>query len=378
MRNKLIIFIFIAYILIISVGSIILKDREFSDMENRTLKTFPSLTAETVVKGSFMSEFEDYMSDQIIFKDEYVKLDTSVSYMLGQRLINGVYFVDDGRIVQDYSYDEKILGDNIRYINEFKESHPELPVNMLITATAGYIYGDELPYGAPMDDQGKALEYVHERLSSDITLTDATDALTDAKEDYIFFKTDHHWTQQGAGLAFNCLAEDLGISLPGYLVYDTGSNSTSDPFYGTLYSKAPLLWEKGDNIFYTEDTYLNYHVEYLDEGWEEDTMYHKENLDIKDKYTVFLDGNHSMIHITSDARVNPGSDNDKPILIIKDSYAHALIPYLASVYTDIYVADLRYYHNSISDLIEEKGIARLILINNIDFLTTDTNYKMLY
>lgn len=376
MKNKIIIITFIAYIAIISIGSLILKDREFSDMENRTLKTFPELTLKTVADGSFMSEFEDYMSDQIIFKDEYVKLDTSISYLMGQRLINGVYFIDN-RIVQDYKYDEKILGDNIRYINEFKEDHPDIPVNMLITATASYIYRDELPYGAPIDDQGKALDYIHNNLSEDIVLTDATETFEKSKEDYIFFRTDHHWTQHGAGLAYTCLAEDLGVEVPNYLQYKNGGYD-SDPFYGTLYSKAPLLWEEGDRVDYVEDVYNNYHVEYLDENWEEDTMFHTENLDIKDKYTVFLDGNHSIIHITSNARVNPNSDNDKPILIVKDSYAHALIPFLAANYTDIYVVDLRYYHDSVSKLIEDKGIARLILINNIDFLTTDTNYKMLY
>ncbi|MBQ6230079.1 MAG: hypothetical protein IJJ74_03065 [Eubacterium sp.] len=376
MRNKLIIIVFIAYIAFISIGSIILKDREFSDMENRTLKTFPELSVKTVLSGKFMDEFEEYMSDQIIMKDDYVRLDTSVSYLLGQRLINGVYITND-RILQDYQYDEKVLGANIRYINEFKEAHPELPVNMLITATASYIYKDELPYGAPIDDQGKARDYIHENISKDIVLTDATDALQQMKYQYIFFKTDHHWTEEGASVGYQCLAEDLDISIPSYLVYKP-VYSGEDRFYGTLYSKAPKYGIEGDYIAAAEDTYLNYHVEYLDEGWEEDTMFHKENLEIKDKYTVFLDGNHSIIHITSDARVNPGADNDKPILIVKDSYAHALIPFLASVYTDIYVVDLRYYHESVSKLIEDKGIVRMILINNIDFLTTDTNYRMLY
>ena len=376
MRNKLIIIVFIAYIAVISVGSIILKDREFSDMENRTLKAFPDLSFKTVLNGKFMDEFEEYMSDQIIFKDDYVRLDTSVSYLLGQRLINGVYITDD-RIIQDFQYNEKILGDNIRYINEFKEAHPELPVNMFITATASYIYNDELPTGAPIDDQGQALDYIHENLSDDIVLTDATNVLRQWKDQYIFFKTDHHWTYQGAGLGYQCLAYDLGITIPGYLTYQP-VYSGEERFYGTLYSKAPKFGIEGDYIEASEDTYLNYHVEYLDEGWEEDTMFHKENLEIKDKYTVFLDGNHSIIHITSDARVKPGDDNDKPILIVKDSYAHAMLPYLAATYRDIYVVDLRYYHESVSKLIEEKGIVRMILINNIDFLNTDTNYKMLY
>ncbi|MCR4608610.1 MAG: hypothetical protein K5750_02795, partial [Eubacterium sp.] len=232
MKNKIIIITFIAYIAIISIGSIILRDREFSDMENRTLKTFPELTLKTVVNGKFMSEFEDYMSDQIIFKDEYVKLDTSVSYLMGQRLINGVYFVGD-RIVQDYKYDEKVLGDNIRYINEFKEAHPEIPINMLITANASYIYRDELPYGAPIDNQGKALDYIHSNLSDDIVLTDVTDAFEKEKDDNIFFRTDHHWTQHGAGIAYTYLAEDLGVDVPNYLQYKNGGID-SDPFYGTL------------------------------------------------------------------------------------------------------------------------------------------------
>ncbi|HBE09335.1 MAG TPA: hypothetical protein DCY81_02165 [Lachnospiraceae bacterium] len=377
MRNKLIIITFILYLAVFTVGSIILKDRDFSDMENRTLKSFPEFSAKTVASGKFMSEFEDYLADQIIFKDDLVKLDTTASYLMGQRKINGVYFTDNDMIVQDYQYDEKILGDNIRYINEFKEAHPELPVNMLVTATASYIYRDKLPYGAPIDDQKKALELIHERVSPDIKLTDATDALYAQRESGIFFSTDHHWTQSGAAIAYNCLADDLGIVVPDYLVYEDAAGN-ADPFFGTLYSKAPLYGVEGDKLSALDEKYYSYHVDYMDEGWEENSLLHRENLEIKDKYTVFLDGNHSIIHITSDARVNPDSDNDKPILIVKDSYAHALIPFLAANYRDIYVVDLRYYHDSVSKLIEEKGIVRMILINNIDFLTTDTNYKMLY
>ncbi|MCR5147711.1 MAG: hypothetical protein K6C35_01960 [Eubacterium sp.] len=378
MKNKLIIITFILYIAVITVGSIILKDRKFSDMENRTLEQFPEVSAKSIASGSFMDDFEKYMADQIIFKDDFVSLNTTANYLLGQRKINGVYFTDNGMIVQDYQYNEKILSDNIRYINSFKEEHPDIPMNMLITATASYIYRDNLPEGAPIDDQMKALSYIHNNLTQDIVLTDATDALYEQKDgDDIFFKTDHHWTQAGAFIGYQELLKDLGLSYQNYLEYKDVA-AGSEPFYGTLYSKTPGFMVKGDTLTALADVYYKYHVEYLDEDWEEDTMFHEENLKKKDKYTVFLDGNHSIIHITSDARTEQGSDCDKPILVVKDSYAHALLPYLASNYRDIYVVDLRYYHNSVSNLIAEKGIERVIFINNIDFITTDTNYKMLY
>ena len=80
-----------------------------------------------------------------------------------------------------------------------------------------------------------------------------------------------------------------------------------------------------------------------------------------------------MEHITSKA------DNDEKMLIIKDSYAHALVPFLADNYSDIYMADLRYFHTeSLSKFMKDNNITKVIFIYNIDFIDTDDNFVWLY
>ena len=148
----------------------------------------------------------------------------------------------------------------------------------------------------------------------------------------------------------------------------------SDEFYGTLYSNAPTFSAKPDEVLFYHNPDGEYTVEYLDEGWTSDSLYNYENLEIKDKYTTYLDGNHSIIKITSNA---VSGDNGK-LLVVKDSYAHSFLPLLADNYSEIIVVDLRYYHESVSELAKENGIENVLFINNIEFLSTDNNFLWLY
>ena len=103
MRNKLITALFIVYILIFAVGSLVARDRVFSDMENRNLTQFPSVNAKAVLNGTFSEQFEKYMSDQIIAKDFLVKLKVTENLALGEKYINGVYFGKADMLIQEYN-----------------------------------------------------------------------------------------------------------------------------------------------------------------------------------------------------------------------------------------------------------------------------------
>ena len=369
-KNILIIVTFLFYILFILIGTIIVKDRDYSDNENRVLKQYPDASAENIVSGQYMKDFEDYMADQIILKDDYVKLHNDMVRMSGQKFEHGIFFGKDGYIIQDYVYDEEVLGQNIKFINQFKEEYKNVDITMLVIPTAAYILKDKLPADCPVDDQGQALKFVHDNLDKDIRIADATEELQKAKDEYIFYKTDHHWTEYGAYLGYKCLAEKLGLKVHDRSEYSY--KNAGKEFFGTLYSKAPNHFAEGDTVTIFMHDGGEYNVEYLDEGWSENSLFHVSNLSIKDKYTVYLDGNHALVRITSNA------PDKEPIIVVKDSYAHSLLPYLADNYGDIYVVDLRYYHDSVSMLMEEKDIKKVILINNIDFLTTEKYYKMFY
>ena len=87
MKNKIITIMFLSYIAFFSIGFIVVKDRDFSQMENRNLKQFPEVSFESVMSGEFSDEFEDYMSDQIIYKDFLVRLKVTENRLLGQSLL---------------------------------------------------------------------------------------------------------------------------------------------------------------------------------------------------------------------------------------------------------------------------------------------------
>ena len=103
-KNILIIVTFLFYILFILIGTIIVKDRDYSDNENRVLKQYPDASAENIVSGQYMKDFEDYMADQIILKDDYVKLHNDMVRMSGQKFEHGIFFGKDGYIIQDYAH----------------------------------------------------------------------------------------------------------------------------------------------------------------------------------------------------------------------------------------------------------------------------------
>lgn len=371
MKNKLITIMFLSYIAFFSIGSIVAKDRDFSQMENRNLEQFPEVSYDGIMSGEFSDDFEKYMSDQIIYKDFLVRLKVTENRVLGQKLINGTYFSDKDMLISEYINPYNQLTKNISYVNEFADVNPDLNITWLIAPNACYIYKDRLPNYATCYDQGEVMGYIVGNISDRINLVDCSIPLIENKEDYIYYNTDHHWTMNGAYIGYVSLCESLGISATPRDFYDIVTGS--DEFYGTLYSNAPTFTQKPDRILLFNNPEGEYTVEYTDKGTSMDSLYNTDNLKVKDKYTTYLDGNHSIIRILSNA---PSGDNGK-LLVIKDSYAHSLLPLLADNFSEIVVVDLRYYHSSVSELAREEGIENIVFINNLDFLSTDNNFLWL-
>lgn len=369
MKNKILSVLFILYILVFAVGSVIARDRVFSEMENRNLTQFPRVTAKSVLDGSFTEQFEEYMSDQMIGKDFLVRLKVAENRALNQSYINGVYFGADDMLIQDYKNPYNQLSKNIGYINAFVEAHPEYTYTWLLAPNACYIYEDKLPPFAACYDQGEVMAYITGSAAEQMQIADCTQALMQERDSYIYYRTDHHWTMHGAYIGYTLLCDALGQKATPEEDYDIQVGS--DAFLGTLYSNAPSFSQKADEILLYRNPKGSYQVEYMDDDVTADSLYNTDNLLVKDKYTTYLDGNHAYIRITSNA------ENKEKILVIKDSYAHSLLPLLADNYSEIHVVDLRYYHQSVSELAQKEGITQIVFINNLEFLSTDDNFLWL-
>lgn len=376
MRNKLIVIVFIIYILVFSLGSVIAKDRHFSMMENRNLAQFPKANVESVLNGDFSESFENYMSDQLVFKDFLVRLKVGENRILNQSSVNGVFFAKDNMLIQDYKNPYNQLSKNVGYVSEFVCQNQDFSVSWLIIPNACYIYEDKLPAYASCYDQKEVLAYILGNADESINVIDCSNELMEEKNDYIFYKTDHHWTINGAYIGYKKLCDSLGLNATKKSEYKT--STVNEDFLGSLYSNAPSFGQAADKIELFSNPLGEYQVFYADKNITTDSLYNEDNLKTKDKYTVYLDGNHSLIRIKSNHVNEQYNENEGKLLVIKDSYAHSLLPLLADNYSEIVVVDLRYYHQSVSELARESKITDILFINNLEFLSTDDNFLWLH
>lgn len=368
MRNKLVIIVFSGFLLVFGLGYIFNPQREFSEMENHYLSIRPDFTWKSYLKGEFTTDFDSYTADQILGKDWFVKSNVALNRAVGISEINQVFIGKDGYLIQDYQKPGDQLQKNLEYIRAFAEENPDVPMTMLLAPNASEIYPEKLPALAETYSQETVIGQAEEVLSGSAEVVDPTKILKQHKTEAIYYKTDHHWTTLGAYYAYEELCDNLSLEPVPYEQYN---QTVLEPFYGSLYSKAPVFDQEADQVNLLTNPSGTYTVEYEEEARSSDTMYDMSYAERKDKYAVFFGGNYPV------ARIKSNGVNTEKVLIIKDSYANSLVPFLADQYREIHMLDLRYYHESVSEYIRENGIERVIFINNVDFISTDNNFLWL-
>ena len=199
---------------------------------------------------------------------------------------------------------------------------------------------------------------------------DLSSTLTAHSSEYIFYRTDHHWTSLGAYYAANALRSSWGLP---EIDKDTLTQETvSEDFCGTLYSSSGFFWIAPDEmetlIAAPEESSV---TRYETNGAEETLpLYNYDKLTIKDKYTFFLGGN------IPRAVVDTGTENAPSLLILRDSYADSLVPFLTDAFSEIHLIDLRYYTGSVKEYIAENAIDRVLLLYSTDNFCSDSSFRI--
>lgn len=353
--------IFIFFIFSIIFLNFLTPDRVFSESENRMLQQTPKFSLQRLLDGKFTNDFEKYISDQMPLRDVWIKIKAEAERMIGKRENNGVYLGSEGYLLQTFSKPEgESLQEKIKAINSFAVNSNS-KIFLMLVPNSLKVLEDKLPPFATPADQLEYINLVKNNLADEVNFVDMFKTLSAKKKEYIFYRTDHHWTTRGAYYAYNKLAGDMGF-IPHKEDYFTIQKITDD-FYGSLYSKGSFRHLNPDSIeLYIPKNNEKYRVHYYDNNQESNSLYELNNLEKKDKYTVFLNGNHSLI------KIKTNNNSARKLLVIKDSFANSFIPFLTAHYSEIYMVDLRYFNDSISELIKEKGIEDvLILYSAINF-----------
>lgn len=341
--------------------------RDFSENENRVLQKFPSISWEEIESGVFGTNFDKYVSDQFLGRDVMVSAKAVMEKLSGKKENKGAYFGEDGYLIQTApTPNEQYIENNIQAVKDLA-SLGKYQVTMMLVPTAYEIMQDKLPAYAYEPVERDLINRVEQELQgSGAKFVDPSAALRDNDGRQVYYRTDHHWTSFGAYKGYVALADTLGYTP---MAEDEFNIETlSDSFYGTTWSKATLPDQQPDTIeAYVPKEEVTYSVEFVGENATMDSLYSTERLKSKDKYSVFLDGNHSFEIIHSSVA------NGKSLFVIKDSYAHALVPFLANHYENIYMLDLRYYNGDPQKLMDQYGVTDVLFVYNCQNYVEDNN-----
>ena len=357
-KNRII--LFGAFLYILAIGNILSPNGNFSPNENRFLKQFPEFTANTLFSGKFGKEFEEFATDQFIFRDKWIGLKTRGDLALQKRDNGRVYFGRDNYlfdISEDINKDR--LSRNIASINILLKKLEEkgLNANFLLVPTKGTVIFDRLPLFAPINDEEIIVNIMKKELNNNANIIELSDYLKEKRRESIYFRTDHHWTTRGAFFSYEYLMNSLGKKSKteeDYII-----KTVSDNFLGSNYRMVNFFRGEPDII----EKYIpidNIDIKIVVNRKEKrDSLYVESFLSTSDQFSFFLGGDNALIEIESSA------NNNESILIIKDSFANNFVPFLTNHYRNITMVDTRFFSESMINFIESNDFDEILFVMNI-------------
>ena len=227
--NRIITALFSVFIGGFFVLNLLLPDKTFSEKENRQLQTLPKFSFSSLFSGSFATRFESYCSDQFAGRDVWIETKAGAELAQGKQQNNGVFLCVGDRLLEPFTAPET---DTLERAVQAADSLSDagVPVSLAIIPTAAQLYADILPEGAENDDQKSVIDSAYSQTA--LNAIDLFSPLMAHAGEYIFYRTDHHWTSLGAYYAANALRSSWG--LPEIDQATLTPETVSDSFCGTL------------------------------------------------------------------------------------------------------------------------------------------------
>lgn len=363
--------LFIVIIILLPLITLFSKKEKFSELENRSLQGKPRFSFSGWFDKSFMSDFESFISDHFAGRVKWINIKINTELAVGKNEINGIYVTDERLIekINDPDYDK--IDSSTDAINKFAQS-VNVPVYTMIVPTSAGIYSEILPENAPQINQKELIGYINNKFDTGISVIDIYDFLYAMKDDYIYYRTDHHWTSLGAYCAYSVAIQKLGFNSIAYSKFNI--EHASSEFYGTYFSKTLCDKIRPDTIdIYTYNEGSSVVSCTQNNGLTTEKykdIYFREYLEKKDKYSMYLGTN------ISEVKIKTNLESDKKILIFKDSYANSFIPFLTQHYNEIEVLDMRYINNY-RDYVDPDDYSQILFLYNSTTFCDDDNIRKL-
>lgn len=353
-----VVLLFFAFILGFSLLDAIWPKRERSELENRSLAQYPAITAKGILTNQWMVNYEKYVKDQFAFRDNWIDMKSRSENMLLKTENNDILLGKDHYLFKkSFAINEKRLETNLSALEKCVARHPG-KFDIMIVPSAATVLPQLLPAWVPLSDENEFLDKISARLSQNAAIYDLRDVFAAHSDEYIYYRTDHHWTATGAFYAYQNYVQTKGAP-----AFDLNSSAAVEVknFYGTHYSKARNVNVVPDTITYYD---LPNEMTVFADGKEiPGSMYDKAKFETRDKYAAFLRGNNGYSEIKGNGK---GS-----ILVVKDSYANSFVPYLTADYEKIGVVDYRMNLDKIDTILEKGGYDRVLFLYSFDAFSED-------
>ncbi len=342
---------------------LLLPGQDFSEKEKRYLAEAPQLTWDSLTSGEFGEDVESWLADHIPGRDLLVGFNAYLDLFTGKQATKDIYLAQGDRLVEaPKQEDPAAVKKNMAAINAFAENL-SIPVELMIVPSAGFCLEDTVTGLANPYRDDKILERIYALAGDNLKPMDLIPAFTEDPQD-LFYRTDHHWTSRGAYRAYSAYMTQKG-RVP--LAESAFTVTAYSGFLGSTYSRSGL-WNIPSEAIELWDSGKAFTVTNADSDAVSTSLFYKNRLEELDKYTVYLDGNHSMVRIE-----NPEATGSGKLLVIRDSYSNCLGTFLANSFETVILADLRYYKEPLSALIASEGITDVLVCYSLSNFLTDAN-----
>lgn len=286
----------------------------------------------------------------------------------------GSLYLNGDSAYELFYFSEKAVRAHASLLNTVQAMFPKVKLSaMIVPNSFGVILDPKVQEKLASSGMDQAIAYSYSLMDKRVNTVNVFDALSAHKKEYIYFRTDHHWTQLGAYYAYQEYCKSMGYSTKPLSDYQ---KLDFPEFYGTFY----FFMNRPESLKGHPDQVTAYQgsmntMQYTDSkgNLQEGKLINDASQMLPgNKYNCFMLGDHGYVEIH-----NEGAPRKKSILVLKDSYGNAFVPLLAQDYRDVYVVDYRHYQGNASSLIQEKGIEEILFLNNIMGIGESLSQKML-
>lgn len=372
--EKALIALFVGFVGVFFLLILILPkhEGELSPNERRILASAPNASFSNIVSGGFSKEVDTWMQDHFPARTAFVTIYSYLNRFTGRNAVENISLGRGGRLfTAPMDASEAAMETNVQRINRFAEENSLNAISCIIP-TAGYMLESDLPKPHLTYRDGELVEAIESGIASNVKTISAEKVLKAAGDvSALYYRTDHHLTMEGSYAVYCAVIRELGMEP----LEKSEFTKTSYEFYGTSYGQSGLFATPPDTLETWVGAYdKNLTVTTVD-GSREET--HTGSLDMScledgvvDKYAAYLYSNHGITFVE-----NP--DGEGTLMVVKDSYGNAIVPFLAAHYKTIIMVDARslYYGPGMktpSELAGEYEVKDLAILTGLDTVAAGT------